>query len=172
MKKNRFSYIFLISTVVLYITVFFVSPENAFCALDKSFQILKKILPVLTLVLILTAVLGILVHPKIISQYLGKNSGIKGWLISISGGVLSHGSTYIWYPILQDFRLHGAKDGLIIAFFYARAIKLPWIPMMISYFGLSFTLVLSLYIIISAFLQGLIAERLITCDPIHKQHER
>ena len=164
MKKSRFSYLFLALTVVLYLFLAFASPDKSLLALEKSLKILTEILPVLTVVLMLTAALSILVPSKTIRKYLGKESGKKGWFIALAGGVLSHGSTYIWYPILQDFRLHGAKNGLIIAFFYARAIKLPWLPMMISYFGLSFTLILSLYIIIAAFLQGLIAERLL--DPI------
>jgi len=173
-KSQTFSYLFLLFCVMLYIFIALTSPEKAFIALDKSFQLLKEIVPILLLVLLLTATLSILVHPKAITKYLGKDSGVKGWFIAISGGVLSHGSTYVWYPILQDFRLHGAKDGLIIAFFYARAIKIPWLAMMISYFGLSFTLFLSLYIIIAALLQGLVAQRLLTppSDPTQTQHER
>jgi len=169
-KKNSFSYIFLALTIILYSFLALISPDKTLIALDKSFQILKEILPILVLVLFLTAALSVLLPTKTIQRYLGENSGKKGWFIAIAGGVLSHGSTYIWYPILQDFRLHGAKNGLIIAFFYARAIKLPWIPMMISYFGLSFTLLLSLYILIAAFLQGLISDRFLRQrNPTEKQ---
>jgi uncharacterized membrane protein YraQ (UPF0718 family) len=170
MKKNPFSYLFLAMTVVLYLFIAFTSPENALLSLEKSLKILAEILPILTVVLILTAAMNILIPSKAIRKYLGQESGKKGWFIAIAGGVLSHGSTYIWYSILQDFRLHGAKNGLVIAFFYARAIKLPWLPMMISYFGLSFTLILSLYILIAAFLQGLIAERLLKQTKLPADH--
>jgi len=162
MKKNSFSYLFLALILALYIFIFLNSPEHGLIALQKSSLILKEVMPILLLVLVLTALLNILVPSKKIAKYLGEKSGIKGWFIAVLGGLFSHGSSYVWYPILQDFRLHGAKDGLIISFFYARAIKLPWLPMMISYFGLSFTLVLTLYILIASVLQGLLADRLLT----------
>ena len=63
--------------------------------------------------------------------------------------------------MLADLRSQGARDSLIVAFFYARAIKLPWLPVMISYFGLTFTLVLCFYILLGAWLQGIIAEKVL-----------
>jgi len=67
---------------------------------------------------------------------------------------------YAWYPMIADLRSHGLKDGLVVVFFYTRAIKLPLLPLMIDYFGVSFTLVLSFYILIGALLQGWIFEQL------------
>jgi len=34
--------------------------------------------------------------------------------------------------------------------FYARAIKLPWLPVVVGYFGIAFTLVLTFYILLGA----------------------
>ena len=67
---------------------------------------------------------------------------------------------YAWYPLLEDLRSHGMRDGLIVAFFASRAIKIPLLPMMIDYFGWAFTLVLSFYILIGALVQGLMLELL------------
>jgi len=92
---------------------------------------------------------------------LGKESGFKGWVFALLGGILSHGSSYVWYPMLSELRKHGARDGLIVAFFYARAIKLPWLPVMVSYFGITFTLVLSVYILLGAWIQGLIVDKIV-----------
>jgi uncharacterized membrane protein YraQ (UPF0718 family) len=170
-KTNRFSYIFLALTLALYLFVAFTSPDKAILALDKSMQILRQVVPILVIVLLLTALMNILIKPQTISKYLGNSSGIKGWFIALFGGVISHGSSYIWYPVLQDFRSHGARNGLIIAFLYARAIKLPWLPMMISYFGWGFTLVLTVYILIGAFIQGLISDGLLSRDEALAQED-
>ena len=105
--------------------------------------------------------LAFLLDPsKKIAKYLGEESGFKGWIIALAGGVLSHGSGYIWYPMLSDLRKHGARDGLIVAFFYARSIKLPWLPLMISYFGFSFTALLTLFVLVGAWLQGALVDLL------------
>jgi uncharacterized membrane protein YraQ (UPF0718 family) len=85
-------------------------------------------------------------------------SGFRGWLIAVTGGILSHGPSYIWFPILSDLRSHGTKAGLIATFMYVRAIKLPWIPVMIDYFGWPFTLILAFFIIVAGVVQGLLID--------------
>lgn len=161
-KVNRSGWIMLCITIILYAITFFTDPLTANAALKKSFDMLITIVPILLLVFFLLTLINIFIKPKSIAQYLGKNSGIKGWFFALCGGIISHGSGYIWYPILHELQSHGARNGLIIAFFYARAIKLPWLPVMISYFGLTFTLILSFYILFGAWLQGIIADKIIT----------
>jgi hypothetical protein len=51
------------------------------------------------------------------------------------------------------------RDGLVAAFFYARAIKVPLLPMMVAYFGLDFTIVLTILTLAAAWLQGLAMDR-------------
>jgi len=157
--KNRVSWIMLAITVVVYIITAVFNPHVAMSALEKSYEIIKSIAPIIVVVLFLMAIFSTLVKSKNIVKHIGEGSGIRGWFIAIFGGVLSHGSTYIWYPILAQMRSDGAKDGLLIAFFYARAIKLPWIPVMVAYFGLTFTILLSVYILLGAVLQGIIADK-------------
>lgn len=130
-------------------------------ALLSSFQVLKIIAPILLIVIFLMALLNSLIDPKKISKHLGQEAGVKGWFIALASGVLSHGPGYVWYPMLSDLRSHGARDGLIVAFFYARAIKLPWLPMMISYFGMVFTITLTVYILLAALFQGIITDTLL-----------
>jgi len=108
------------------------------------------------------AIINSFIQPKKIAKYLGKESGLKGWTIALLSGLLSHGSGYVWYPMLSDLREHGVRDGLIVTFFYARAIKLPWLPMMVAYFGTAFTIILTVYILLGALLQGLIADKFLS----------
>lgn len=91
---------------------------------------------------------------------MGKESGWKGWLLAIILGIISHGSVYAWYPLLKDLKNHGMREGLIAGFIYSRAIKIPFIPLMIYYFGLKFFIVLTIYMIIGAILEGLLLEKI------------
>jgi len=157
--------------LVLYGVLFFFNTDKTLAALKESLEVLKMIIPILVAVLTLTALLNTFIDEKSISKHLGKQSGVKGWLLALLGGILSHGPGYVWYPMLQNLRERGAKDGLIGAFIYARAVKIPWIPLMIAYFGWAFTVVYTLYVVLGAWVQGVLLERWIGYD-IEKNRRR
>jgi len=158
--KNLTGWIMLGIVALLYLLAFLLNPSTGKASALAAFNTLKMIAPILIVVFFLMALLNTFLNPKKIAKHLGEESGFKGWLIALTGGILSHGPGYIWYPMLSDLRQHGARDGLIVAFFYVRSIKLPWLPLMVTYFGFTFTILLTLLIIISALLQGIIVNLL------------
>jgi len=158
--KNRSGWIMLAITTILYAVIALSDPAIALAGLNESLHSLQTIAPVLLLVFFLLAIMNSFIKPKQIAKHLGEKSGFKGEIVALIGGVLSHGPGYVWYPILSELRSHGARDGLIVAFFYARAIKLPWLPVMVGYFGITFTLLLSVYILLAALLQAVIVDNL------------
>jgi len=145
---------FLTIVIVLYSVLLISDPTHALPALQKSASILLSLLPLFLLIIILTALINYFLKPKQIIKHFGKDSGAKGVFYAIIGGIISHGPMYVWYGMLQDMRSHGLKDGLIAVFMYARAVKLPLLPFMVDLFGLLFTIVMTLYILIAAVLQG------------------
>lgn len=150
--------LFLLLVVFVYLILFFINSDKTADALEECGLILLKLIPIFLIVIVLTATINYFLKPQQIIKYLGANSGKSGWFYALLGGVISHGPMYAWYPMLQDMKRHGLRDGLIATFFYARAIKLPLLPLMIDYFGLIFTTVLSAYILIGAYLQGRLIE--------------
>jgi uncharacterized membrane protein YraQ (UPF0718 family) len=151
---------YLLATVIILYGLFFLfNSHSALLALQKSGSILIKILPIFAVVILFTAFINYLLRPRQIARHLGRDSGSRGWLWALVAGVISHGPMYAWYPLLEDLRKHGMKDGLIVVFFASRTIKIPLLPMMIDYFGLVFTIVLSVYILFGALMQGLLLEK-------------
>jgi len=149
----RGKYLFL-TVLVLYGVLFFLSSQSAQLALQKSGNILMKILPIFLFVILFTALLNYFLQPRQMAEHLGQKSGYKGWLWALAAGVISHGPMYAWYPLLEDLQNHGMRDELIVVFFASRTVKIPLLPMMVDYFGWIFTLVLSFYILIGALAQG------------------
>lgn len=96
--------------------------------------------------------------PKAISKYLGKGSGVGGWLLSIVAGIISHGPIYVWYPLLKELRKQGMRQGLAAVFLYNRAIKIPLLPVMIYYFGVAFTVLLLVFRVIASVIEGKMIE--------------
>jgi uncharacterized membrane protein YraQ (UPF0718 family) len=155
---NYYGLYFLGSVVVLYLVLYLFKPESIQKALKASGNVLIQIVPVLFLILLFMGIVNYFVKPKTVSKYVGKGSGIKGWFLAISTGMLSHGPIYIWYPLLKDLRDQGMRSGLIAVFLYNRAIKIPLLPLMVYYFGTVFVVLLLIYMIIASIVEGKVIE--------------
>jgi uncharacterized membrane protein YraQ (UPF0718 family) len=144
----------------LYLGLFLLFPDKGAAALGYGASVLLKILPILAVVVFFTALINYFFDPETLADHLGEKSGMKGWAIALAAGILSHGPMYAWYPMLEDLKSHGMKNGLIAAFFYARSVKIPLLPIMIDYFGLAFTAILTFYILVASVIQGFLIDRL------------
>jgi hypothetical protein len=68
---------------------------------------------------------------------------------------VSHGPIYAWYPLMKNFHEKGVHYGPIASFLYSRGIKLAMIPSLIAYFGLKYSIILTLNMVIFSILVGL-----------------
>ncbi len=162
MKKIEFKGLkFLMVVVAIFVILALFDFDNLANILNKFDSMMYKIIPIFALVIAITALINYFLKPKQIMKYFGEDSGKKGVFYAIVGGILSHGPMYAWYPMLDDMRKHGLKFGLIATFMYARAVKIPLLPFMIGLFGITFTIIVNIYILIFAFLQGKIINILI-----------
>jgi uncharacterized membrane protein YraQ (UPF0718 family) len=76
--------------------------------------------------------------------------------------VASTGPVYAWYALLAELRAKGMRSALVAVVLYARAIKLPLLPLLAHYFGLRYMLLLSLWIAVFAIVTGGLTERLVS----------
>lgn len=161
-KKLEFKGIkFLFFVIIIHILIFLFNAEDSILALTKSFEVLLKLLPIFVMIIFVMMLINFFLKPKSIMKHFGKKSGTKAWIYTVLGGIISHGPMYVWYPMLSELRENGLKDGLLATFMYTRSIKIPFIPIMIDYFGMLFTIVLFIYILIGGILQGIFIEALI-----------
>ncbi|MBW2644311.1 MAG: permease [Deltaproteobacteria bacterium] len=116
---------FSVTVVWLYLLLYFFQTEKIQQSIKTSGIMLIQILPALFFIILLMGIMNYFVSPKAVSNYVGKGSGIRGWLLAIFAGVLSHGPVYAWYPLLRDLRNQGMKSSLVAVFLYNRAIKIP-----------------------------------------------
>ncbi len=149
---------FLSIVLIVYVALLIIETPGTLLALEQSASILLSLLPLFLLIIMITALINYFLKPKQIIKHFGKKSGVKGVVYAVVGGIISHGPMYAWYGMLADMRSHGLKDGLIVTFMYARAIKLPLLPFMVDLFGLLFAIIITIYILIAAVLQGKIID--------------
>lgn len=165
-KKNRkndsqsaFPFIFLGIVVGIYCIVAVMDSSIAVRALGAFVTILRQIIPILVLVFGLMFLVDLFVRPATIAKHLGSDSGLKGWVLAIVGGIIATGPIYVWYAMLAEFREKGMRTAFAGVFLYMRSVKLQFIPMMIYYFGGLFTVVLTAYLMIFSIVVGLICEK-------------
>ena len=159
-KIGAGGWLFLAIVLLIYGVTALLDSELTLQAMTSFIQLLDKVLPVLLIVFILIFTVNLLLEPAWVKKYLGSRSGIFGWLTAIIGGVLSTGPIYPWYALLKDLREKGMKTSLAAVFLYSRAVKLPLLPMLIHYFGITYTLVLVCYLVVFSIFSGLIMEQI------------
>jgi uncharacterized membrane protein YraQ (UPF0718 family) len=121
-----------------------------------TIDIFLKISPILLLLIFINFLINRYFNSKTIIKYLGQEAGLKGWLLSIIGGILISGPPYILFPLLKDLKKKGMSNALLAVFLYNRNVKIPFLPVMIDYFGLTYTVIVSFYIILFSILNGLL----------------
>jgi uncharacterized membrane protein YraQ (UPF0718 family) len=153
-------YRFLLVVCFIYFGTFLATPERAFASLQFSFKIFIKLIPIMAFVFVLMFVLNLLIKPQWVKQHVGQGSGMKGYLIALIGGIFSMGPIYIWFEFLKEMQQKGMRTGLIATFIYARSVKPQLLPMMVLYFGWTYTVVLEFYLLIFSLLHGWLIGRL------------
>ena len=150
---------FLATVVTAYGVTALVEADKARAAVAAFLPMLGMVAPVLLLVLALMILSERFFTPRRVGRWLGRDAGPGAWFIAVGAGALATGPIYPWYVLLADLRRKGMPPELIAALLYARAIKLPLLPLMAHYFGAPFTLVLSGWILAFAWLSGLVMRR-------------
>jgi len=160
-KNNHIRWWFLSVVIIAYLITGLINKNIIASSFIFFFSIIKKIILVFIAVFILMVLTNYFFKPRKLMQYLGKNAGSKGWLISIMGGIISTGAIYMWYPLLNELQKKGMRTAYIAAFLYNRAIKPQLLPLLILYFGLAYTIVLTIIMIVISILQGVIVEKFV-----------
>lgn len=152
---------FLLIMILIYTVSFWVNSaliKNSLLATTKSFI---NLLPMLIFVFVVIFIINLLLKPEIIKRHLGHDSGAKGWVYASLGSVFVSSPPYILFPMLKELRQHGMKYSLAALFLNNRNVQPAYLPVMVYYFGLPLTIIVSVYIILFAFINALIIGRVL-----------
>lgn len=144
--------------LILYGVIWVFNPILVTDALSYFRGMVIKVFPILCLVFVILFCINWFLKADKISRYLGRESGVLGWFYAIIGGILISGPPYVLYPLLGEMKKQGARNGLIVTLLYNRNVKIQFLPALAYYFGLRYTVVLSIYIILFSVLNGMAFE--------------
>lgn len=146
--------LFPAGVLVAYGVLFAIMPEKASIGLKSSGSIILNMLVPLSLVFILMLVFNLFLKPAQIVKFFGREAGIKGVILSAAAGIISTGPIYAWYPLLKDLREKGAANSFLAIFLGNRAVKPFLLPIMISYFGWIYVLILTVFTVLGSIVVG------------------
>ena len=158
-KKNKRKWYFLIAVIIFYFILFLVNKKYFIKSGTFFINILKTIIPSFIIVFILLIIINYFITSKHIVKYF-KEKSIKKWFFVLIGSIISTGPPFIWYPLLKEAKEKGVSYGIIACFIYARSIKIHFLPIIVLYFGIRYTLILTTLIIIMAVVQGVLIDKI------------
>jgi len=161
MKKISWRYKFFIAVGLVYMVTAVFNLELVKISLIDFWHIFTKILRIMSFVLLVMTVMNLFLNSKKSKKYLGKSKGWKSRAFAIIAGILIWWPPYILYPMLGELKKQGMNNALLSVFLYNRNVKIPFIPISIIYFGVTFTVILSIYIMLFSVLNGVIMGKLV-----------
>jgi uncharacterized membrane protein YraQ (UPF0718 family) len=161
-KTFPFGLVFPVSVLGLYLVLWNVDTEKTMLAVQSSMSVFFHVLPPLSLVFLLMVGLNLFLKPPHIAKFLGGRTTIKRMLFSAVAGIISAGPIYAWYPMLKEIREKGAEYSLIAVFLVNRAVKPFLLPMMISFFGWAYVLILALLTMAGSLCVGFVVGTLVS----------
>ena len=162
-KKNILKEIFaLIIVLVLSIILLAIYPEKINSVTSNAGDYFLEMLFILPAVMIIMGLFAVFIPDKLVTDYLGKSSGIKGMLIAIFLGTLPTGPLYVAFPLAAVWLKKGASISNIIVFLSAWAcIKIPQEIIEFLFLGFKFMLVRLILTIIFVMIMGVVIEKII-----------
>lgn len=145
---------FLMIVVLVLVVISMLDPARGGAALHFALGLLVRLIPIMAFVFVLMFVSNLLIRPQWVKAHVGRESGLKGYAIALAGGVFSIGPIYVWFEFLKDMQRKGMRTDLIATFIYARSIKPQLLPLMILYFGWTYTVILEVYLLLFSVLHG------------------
>ncbi len=152
--SNVWKFFWVICGIYLGVSIF--HPVFIQESFEQFLFLLHQISLSFVFVIIFMYTFNVLISDKLIKKYLHGNVGWKQYLLVALVGVLSTGPIYLWFAYLSRMKEQGLNEGLISLFLYNRAIKLPFIPLMIEYFSVKITVVIVVLVFLFSFLNALL----------------
>jgi len=164
-SNGKIPLIFLSFVGIGYVILYFVNYQLFLKSFNRFIELSKQITPFLIIVFIIMFLNFLFIKPATIKKHLGEQSGFMGYVYAIVAGIISVGSVYMWYPLLKDLRDSGMSNKLVAVFIYNRSVKLHLLPVMILYFGLGFTITLTIVSILFSLVIAFLIQKFVPTLP-------
>lgn len=143
---------FPVSIVGVYLILGILTPGRTMAACEAVGRVLLQAALPLFLAFVAMVLMNLYINPATITRFMGDRVGVRGVALSSLAGIISMGPIFAWYPFLESLREKGAADFYLANFLSSRAVKPVLLPLLITYFGWSFSIVFTAVVLAGALL--------------------
>ncbi len=154
----------ILLAVVFIIAIALVSffPEKQEPVTRASWKFFVEMIWILPGVMLLMGLFMVWIPKEMVEKYLGKTSGVKGFVLTILFGALPTGPLYVAFPLAVSLLKKGARISNIIIFLSAWAcIKVPQEMVELQFLGAKFMAARLILTIVFVVIMGLSVEKIL-----------
>ena len=164
---------FLIVVVAAYILMFILKPDMGVTSIKNSAYYIKEMLMIMPVIFVLTALLDTWVAKEKITKYLGKESKVKGIILSFVLGSISAGPIYAAFPMCVMLHKKGASvRNLVIILSSWAVIKVPMLLNEAKFLGMKFMVIRWVLTVIAIVVFSWIAAKIVKDEDIVQKEEK
>ena len=165
--------IFLIVVAAAYILMFIIKPDMGVISIKNSFYYIKEMLMIMPVIFVLTALLDTWIAKEKITKYLGKQSKVKGIILSFVLGSISAGPIYAAFPMCVMLHKKGASvRNLIIILSSWAVIKVPMLLNEVKFLGIKFMAIRWVLTVIAIVVFSWITSKIVKDKDIVQKEEK
>ena len=160
-QKSKKGFILLGVVILITVLVSIFVPEKSLIIRQTSFDYFKQMAIIFPAILILMGLFNVWISKEFVMTHLGKDSGLKGIILSFVFGALPTGPIFVAFPIAQALLKKGTSYTNIVIFLSAWAcIKIPQELVEMQFMGARFMLARLGTTIVFITLMGMIINKL------------
>ena len=146
-----------IITIVCLVVSFFFDFRKTLIGINNGLTMLLNLLPVLLLMLALVSIVLYLIPNETLIRYMGKNSGIEGWLIAAFLGSVALIPGFIAFPLCGILAKSGVAYATIAVFITTlMMVGIVTLPVEAKFFGWKTSIIRNSLSFIAALIIGLL----------------
>ena len=165
--------IFLIVVAAAYILMFLIKPTMGVTSMKNSAYYIKEMLMIMPVIFVLTALLDTWIAKEKITKYLGKESKVKGIILSFVLGSISAGPIYAAFPMCVMLHKKGASvRNLVIILSSWAVIKVPMLLNEAKFLGIKFMAIRWVLTVIAIVVFSWITSKIVKDEDIVQKEEK
>jgi uncharacterized membrane protein YraQ (UPF0718 family) len=164
---------FLLLIAVAYILMFIIKPDMGVTSIKNSAYYIKEMLMIMPVIFLLTALLDTWIAKEKITKYLGKESKVKGIILSFVLGSISAGPIYAAFPMCVMLHKKGASvRNLVIILSSWAVIKVPMLLNEAKFLGMKFMAIRWVLTVIAIVVFSWIVAKIVKDEDIVQKEEK
>lgn len=157
LKNDAFQFLSLSALVIL--VVYGLNAAKGRIIVQTVYLTFLDVLDIIVAVSIFIGLFQVWVKPATIVKWLGKGSGLRGFILVCTFPIFMGGSLFTIFPLLKTLKEKGARVGALASFITAWGGKAPLLPLETKFLGWPFALLRLSLVVLFAFIMGVLMDR-------------